>query len=748
MSKQSTTNDDLKICRDGLVLLLDVYGQIVNRIERPELKEGVFGAYIWGLGAVILTTTMQFYTLLNFEDPLVVKLKDPQLQTPPTSWTVIEPQVNSREATSAGVQVLVATQTGTILMVTKKDSYDARLRNGPFTSMSVDPTGKILACYTSSGNIWVVQTDFMRNLSTFEIGRTTPPKQMVWCGVDSVCCYWEEANTNLVLLVGPANTSLKFAYEHPVYLVGEPDGVRVVGDSRCEFLHRVPDAQEAVRRLDGPAAMLCEAYDEYEKPSPRCDELLRKLRDRLRPAVDTVLSAASFEFDLIRQQRYLKSASLGKTFCDAYPPHEFVRTCKTLRVLNQVRELKFGIPLTFTQFSLLTPQLLVERLLGRRLHALAYSICDYLGLNSDPVLVHWACTKVRLSASEPESDAGNRLLVKQVVERLGINPVISYSDIARTALAIKRPKLATLLLDHEPSARDQVPLLLDMQQEELAMQKAVMSGDTDLIYIVILRLKKILTPTEFLGFISRHAIAMALYIKYCKEEDPRALAEVHKFHGKIDQLAYIQVRVACNALDFQARRDAMRTAQDMYHQAQQQSGSSTGQTNMFKATEEEVSLLLLQQGLEAKTKAQFIGSSLSSTIYRAILVGDESSASKMAKSFGVPEKRFYWLKIRALSELGAWESLEKFSKDKTPPTGYEAFVDVCAKHGNVAEATKYARKIKILESKIKWLCRLQQWPDAYMAARDAKDVDMLQYIRRECSDPRINVQIDDQLQRM
>lgn len=732
------------------MILLDVHGQIVNRIDRPELKEGVFGAHIWGLGAVILTNSMQFYTLMNFEDPLIVKLKDPQLQAPPTSWTVIEPQVNNRDATSAGVQVLVATSTGTILMVTKKDSYDARLRNGPFTSMSVDPTGKILACYTSTGNIWVVQTDFMRNLSTFEIGRTTPPKQMVWCGVDSVCCYWEETSTStgtvsgLVLLVGPANTSLKFHYEKPVYLVGEPDGVRVISDARCEFLQRVPDSQEAVRRLDGAASMLCEAYDEYEKPSPRCDELLRKLRDRLRPAVDTVMAAASFEFDLVRQQRYLKAASLGKTFCDGYPPHEFVRTCKTLRVLNQVRELKYGIPLTFTQFSILTPHLLVERLLGRRLHALAYSVCDYLGLNSDPVLVHWACTKVRLYASEAESDEGNRALVQQITERLAVNPVITYSDIARTALAIKRPKLATLLLDHEPSPRDQVPLLLDMQQEELAMQKAVMSGDTDLIYIVILRLKKVLSTNEFLGFLSRHEIAMALYVKYCKEEDPKALAEVYKFHGRLDQLAYIQVRIACNASDITARRDALRIAQDMYHQSQQAGGPNP----LTKMSEDEISLLLLQQGLEAKTRATFVGSSLSSTIYRTILVGDESAASKMAKTFGVPDKRYWWLKIRALAELSAWEALEKFSKDKTPPTGFEAFADVCQQHGNIPEATKYARKIKTLESRVKWLVRLQQWPDAYMAARDAKDADLLAYIRRDCSDPRINTQIDAQLQDM
>jgi hypothetical protein len=35
-------------------------------------------------------------------------------------------------------------------------------------------------------------------------------------------------------------------------------------------------------------------------------------------------------------------------------------------------------------------------------------------------------------------------------------------------------------LDYEPRAADQVPLLISMQQEELALSKAIESGDTDL----------------------------------------------------------------------------------------------------------------------------------------------------------------------------------------------------------------------------------------------------------------------------
>ena len=46
---------------------------------------------------------------------------------------------------------------------------------------------------------------------------------------------------------------------------------------------------------------------------------------------------------------------------------------------------------------------------------------------------------------------------------------------------------------------------------------------------------------------------------------------------------------------------------------------------------------------------------------------------KILKTFKVPEKRFYWIKIRALAEIGAWEKLFIFAKEKKSPIGYAVF---------------------------------------------------------------------------
>lgn len=37
-----------------------------------------------------------------------------------------------------------------------------------------------------------------------------------------------------------------------------------------------------------------------------------------------------------------------------------------------------------------------------------------------------------------------------------------------------------MLLDYEPRAQDQVPLLISMRQPERALEKAIESGDSDL----------------------------------------------------------------------------------------------------------------------------------------------------------------------------------------------------------------------------------------------------------------------------
>lgn len=100
----------------------------------------------------------------------------------------------------------------------------------------------------------------------------------------------------------------------------------------------------------------------------------------------------------------------------------------------------------------------------------------------------------------------------------------------------------------------------------------------------------------------------------------------------------------------------------------------------------------------------FYGLSIYDTMKRLLQVGDLKQAEKIRSEFKVPERRYWWIRIQLLAENFQWDELEKFSKSKKSPIGYEPFVEVCLKQQNVDEAKKYIPKCSD-ERKITWYIR-------------------------------------------
>ncbi|KAF9355900.1 hypothetical protein BGX26_005975, partial [Mortierella sp. AD094] len=406
-------------------------GKLMEPIQ--EAKDNrVIEVQIWGTGLVALTGSFQLIAVTNFDEPRPLFLADTGINEPPHSWTVIPPKFTL----SRHVEVLLAVNS-TILVVDATEARDERLQQGPFTKMSVSPDGKYLALFTSDGKLWVVSTDFRKNLSEFATRSQVPPQQLVWCGTDSVVLYWDK----IVLMVGPFGDWIKYSYDDAIFLIPEIDGIRVISSEKCEFLQKVPDVTENIFKIGStaPAAMLYDALDHFEKKSPKADENIRSIRLELSDAVEACIEAAGHEISHQYQRLLLKAASFGKCFLEIHNADSFVEMCKILRVLNAVRYYEIGIPLTYAQ-----------------------------------ILIHWACSKIKISHDDEDT------ICRMVVEKLANRPGLSYSEIAMTAHKAGQSKLATMLLDYEPRAGDQVPLLMSMQEDELALVKAIESGDTDL----------------------------------------------------------------------------------------------------------------------------------------------------------------------------------------------------------------------------------------------------------------------------
>ncbi|KAM9700069.1 vacuolar protein sorting-associated protein 16 homolog isoform 2-T3 [Menidia menidia] len=511
---------------------------------------------------------------------------------------------------------------------------------------------------------------------------------MVWCRrprsqQPSVVLMWEQ----LLLVAGLCGDTIQFPLEERAVLVGELDGVRILSGRGQELLQEVPLVCQEIFKIASmaPGALLLEAHREYEKCSQKADEYLREIKEQqvLAEAVRQCTEAAAHEYDPPTQKALMRAASFGKCFLSDFSPEQFVGTCRELRVLNSVREPSVGMPLTHTQFKQMTLQVLIDRLVYRQFYPLAIEICRYLKIPDyqgvSRVLKHWAACKVQ------QKDLSDEAIARAVCIKVGDTPGVSYSHIAAKAYECGRIELAIKLLDFEARSGEQVPLLLKMKRSQLALSKAVESGDTDLVYTVVTYLKNEMNRGDFFMTLRNQPVALSLYRQFCKLQEQETLKDLYNQDDDHQELANYYVTASYREKRLESRLSQLQSAVDEYNRAKNDFAA--------KATEEEMRLLRFQRKLDDEKGAGLLGLSLQATMEALLSLGLQKQAEQLYRDFRVPDKRYWWLKLKSLAEKEEWEDLEKFSKSRKSPIGYLAFVEVCMKHNNRHEAKKYVSKV-------------------------------------------------------
>ena len=402
----------------------------------------------------------------------------------------------------------------------------------------------------------------------------------------------------------------------------------------------MPDVIEDVFRLgtNSPASILLDAVEQLEMQSPKADDNIQLIRPHLVEAVDTCVNAAGQEFSVHWQKQLLKAASFGKSVLDIYNSDDFVDMCETLRVLNAVRFFEIGLPLSYEQYQRLSPSGLIARLLNRHEYLLALRIAGYLRLPTDKIYVHWASTKVKVGSEDDDA------ICRKVVEKLSGKPGISFEAIARAAYDEGRGRLATELLNHEPRAGRQVPLLLSMEEDELALDKAIESGDTDLVYFVLHQLKRKLPLASFFRVISSRPTATALVEASARDSDGQG----HEDMALLKDLYYQDDRRLDAAAVFvreAVRQPESRTAGDkLALAAKQLSDNAKENAFEFSALKEAATLLRMQEAFDRDLMDSFTGLSVNQTMFKLIKLGYGGRAKKIQSEFKVPEKVAWWIR--------------------------------------------------------------------------------------------------------
>ncbi|KAF7426120.1 hypothetical protein PC9H_008486 [Pleurotus ostreatus] len=682
---------------EGVYRLYDLQGDYQQYSLGSEAGElGIVDACIYESGLVAITGSLTLLEVKGWEGARPLSLANPGLTSPPHAWAVIPPDLNI----SRHVEVLLSVE-ATIYSVDNLEVVDQRLSRGPFTHLSPSPNGKSLALLTFSGLLLVVSTDFQRSMAEFDTSTAQHAdgsvRQIVWCGNDAILVTWDA----FALLVGPFGDTLEYFYSGPIFAVTEPDGVRLMSPEVCDLVQKVPASTVSVFRpgSTSPSAMLYDAWESFSQRSPKADESIRSIRPELASAVNECIDAAGHEWEPYWQRRLMNAAKFGRGFLDLFNPSDFVTMGQTLKVLNSVRFYEISVPLTYTQYLHASPSHLVARLTARNLHLLAHRISTYLSLKPDAVLKHWASAKVLHSrpsgsgtATVTDASADDEVcqLIVDKFRKLG-GPEVSFADIAKRAWEAGRTGLATKLLDHESRASDQVPLLLTMKEDRLALIKAVDSGDTDLVYHVLLHLYNRLPLGTFFRLIEdggeRLTLASRLLQVYAREQNREMLRDFYYSDDRRVESAVLSLEESTQILDPASKINAVKAAQKFFSEDKDRAFEA-------KMMDESVRLLNLQMQLEQETdgKITFSGLSVNDTIHTCLVNGMAKRADKVKSDFKVPDKRFWYLKLYALTSTRDFEGLEAFTKSKRSPIGYEPFVNHLVEKGFSKEAATYVSR--------------------------------------------------------
>lgn len=726
----TASEDLLCIQEDGTVLIYNLFCEFKRHFSMGNevLQNHVLEAKVfhteYGTGVAILTGAHRFSLTTNIDDLKLRRMPEvPGLQKPPSCWAVLTQDRVTIVLLAVGQDLYLLDNTSCSVVTPPGMSPSA----GAYLQMAVSFNYRCLALFTDTGYIWMGLATLKDKLCEFNSTIRSPPKQMVWCTRPrsrqrAVVVAWDRQ----LMVAGDSTECIRFVLDEDSYLVPEPDGVRILSRTSHEFLHEIPEASQEIFKIASmaPGALLLEAQKEYEKESQKADEYLREIKDQklLPEAVSQCIEAAGYEHEPETQKSLLRAASFGKCFIDKFPPESFVRMCQDLRVLNSIRDYQIGIPLTFTQYKRLTVEVLLDRLVLRRLYPLAIRICEYLRLPEiqgvSRILAHWACYKVQ------QKDKSDEEVAYAINQKLGDTPGISYSEIAARAYDCGRTELAIKLLEYEPRSGEQVPLLLKMKRSKLALSKAIESGDTDLVYTVVLHLKNELNRGTFFMTLQNQPVALSLYRQFCKHQERETLKDLYNQDDNHQELGNFHVHSSYSEKRIEGRVGALQNAVDEYYKAKNEFAA--------KATEDQIKLLRLQRHLQEDFDKPYLDLSLHNTVSTLIQDGHHKKAEQLYRDFKIPDKRYWWLKISALATRGDWEEMEKFSKSKKSPIGYLPFVEIAVKHHNRYEAKKYVPRVTP-EQRVKAFILVGDLEQAADAAIEHKNEAEMNLVLSKCS---------------
>ncbi len=434
----STEEEAVVVAEDGNVVLHDLHGNYQTHFsmgrEAKDLRVAsarVFRSR-WGTGVAVLTNAKRFFVVNNVRDPRVRKLPDVDLppgeEASSVVWAVMADERHAKVVVSAtspapaGQEASsVMSRSSVVVLSSQAQAAEQLPVDGAVSEsdkvLSITPSqdGASLAIVYSSGLLWLGGIDGKKGSFQFT---GSVPSAVAWCAPDAVVAVFPEASRAQVVTAAGEAEDLFITEFYAI--VQELDGARLFCSGGQELVQEVPQCLIDTFSIGSvaPGALLRFAAEEFSQKSHRADEYLREIpEEKLDAAVSACVQCAGHVLDTGVQKELLRAAQFGKYFLSSSSSSTvsaalavsgsteiFTNMCLTLRILNAFRGPQVGIPMTIKQYNFLTPKVVLDRLLARRLYPLAVKLCQLLKMSAEEgenrVLAHWACYKVAQDKTE------------------------------------------------------------------------------------------------------------------------------------------------------------------------------------------------------------------------------------------------------------------------------------------------------------------------------------------------------------
>ncbi|EUD66110.1 hypothetical protein C922_03580 [Plasmodium inui San Antonio 1] len=643
-----------------------------------------------------------------------------------------------KEEKELNIHLLIALCNGGFVLMNKHrfKFYDTD-NLSPYVNMCLSKSGTILAFLSDSGVIKIFLTKNLNNcIEETVLDGKKSIKQIVWCGDDCLAVYTPMITPSnyiqhMLFIGGPKNQWIPYQYRSDLFLIGDIYGVKIISKENCEYISRIRKSTFNIFSIGSctPSAMLFYSYEKYKNGNISLDDEIRAFNNNLHVAIDECLNAATHEYSESVINLLLQTSLFGKNFMKSnYDCKKFLLTCLYLRICMNVRRPPLDIFLTASELQHISIPSFVNYIAKRKEYLLAYRICEYAGIKTDRILIEWCKEKI-----EKSIELTDEQLCAAITDKIGNKKNMDYSYIAFVAAKCLRPQLATIIIQYEENKKKQIDMLLKLANYGVAMEKAILSKDIELVYMCIVNIlnqEKVNANGErelctLIDVFNKNPQAANCFYTYCtKTKQYNLLKEYYEKSGQHSKAAFVTLDLALSKKNLDQKKTWLAYAAGFLTTDQMNSHMKF----VHKSLMNNIDLLNYQKELEIKYNKKSVigyphkiqGLSLMSTVEYTLSVGEFLDADHIFKKFKISEPKFWRCKIHALAKNKYFDELYNFANYRVSPIGMDYFIECAHEYGSVPLTIKLIQKIKDLNLQHKWFTKLNMQNEADSVLEEIK----------------------------